>query len=72
MPLFMMGKKSILVIESKALFDNLLSLEKKKNHFIHFNHTNGLLSPESQQTSQRKWIPYRDIQSAHSSLKKRL
>lgn len=50
----MMGKKSILVIESKALFDNLLSLENKKIHFIHFNHTNGLLNPESQQTKQVK------------------
>lgn len=37
------------VIESMALFKNLSSTEKAKVYFIHFNHTNGLLNPESKQ-----------------------
>lgn len=36
------------VIESMNLFKNLPLTEKKKIHFIHFNHTNPLLNPESQ------------------------
>ena len=39
------------VIESMALFENLLSTEKKKIHFIHFNHTNPLLYKESVQSA---------------------
>lgn len=35
------------VVESMALFKNLASFEKKKIHFIHFNHTNQLLNLES-------------------------
>lgn len=35
------------VIESMALFKNLSSAEKKKIHFIHFNHTNPLLRIDS-------------------------
>ncbi len=38
------------VIESMALFENLTASEKKKIHFIHFNHTNPLLNPESVQS----------------------
>ena len=37
------------VIESMALFESLSSLEKKKIHFIHFNHTNALLDIKSEQ-----------------------
>lgn len=36
-----------LVIESLALFQSLPAIEKKKIHFIHFNHTNPLLNPGS-------------------------
>ncbi len=35
------------VIESMALFKGLPSEEKKKIHFIHFNHTNALLDKQS-------------------------
>jgi len=35
------------VIESMALFNNLTSEEKRKIYFIHLNHTNPLLDPES-------------------------
>ncbi|MFD0799672.1 MBL fold metallo-hydrolase [Maribacter chungangensis] len=35
------------IIESMALFKNLPSAEKKKIHFIHFNHTNPLLRADS-------------------------
>ncbi len=38
-----------LVIESMGLFENLAASEKKKIHFIHFNHTNPLLNPKSEQ-----------------------
>jgi len=40
------------VIESMALFENLSSSEKKKIHFIHFNHTNPLLRSNSEQTQK--------------------
>lgn len=36
-----------LVIESLTLFQSLPAIEKKKIHFIHFNHTNPLLNPGS-------------------------
>lgn len=36
------------VIESRALFDSLPETERKKIHFIHLNHTNPLLDPESE------------------------
>ncbi|MBT8221733.1 MAG: MBL fold metallo-hydrolase [Eudoraea sp.] len=35
------------VVESMALFRDLPVAEKNKIHFIHFNHTNPLLNPES-------------------------
>jgi pyrroloquinoline quinone biosynthesis protein B len=35
------------IIESMALFENLTSNEKKKIHFIHFNHTNPVINPDS-------------------------
>lgn len=38
------------VIESMSLFANLSPKEKSKIYFIHLNHTNPLLNPESQQT----------------------
>ncbi len=38
------------VIESLQLFKNLPAVEKSKIYFIHFNHTNPLLNPESAQT----------------------
>ncbi len=44
------------VIESMDLFNNLPASEKKKIHFIHFNHTNPLLiedSPQSQEVLKR-------------------
>lgn len=40
------------VIESMALFKGLSALERKKVHFIHFNHTNPLLRPKSLQTQK--------------------
>lgn len=40
------------VIESLALFQQLPATEKRKIHFIHFNHTNPLLNPESKQTKE--------------------
>ncbi|WP_456866830.1 MBL fold metallo-hydrolase [Galbibacter sp. BG1] len=40
------------VIESMSLFSDLKVSEKKKIHFIHFNHTNLLLNPESKQTKE--------------------
>lgn len=40
------------VIESMALFENLAPSEKNKIYFIHFNHTNPLLNPESRQTKE--------------------
>ncbi len=40
------------VIESMELFKNLPHSEKKKIHFIHFNHTNPLLNPESEQSRE--------------------
>jgi pyrroloquinoline quinone biosynthesis protein B len=33
-----------------ALFANLSQEEKNKIHFIHFNHTNPLLDPQSEQS----------------------
>lgn len=38
------------VIESVALFKTLSAREKEKVHFIHFNHTNPILNPESPQS----------------------
>lgn len=38
------------IIESMALFANLSSKEKSKIYFIHLNHTNPALNPESAQT----------------------
>lgn len=38
------------VIESMALFKNLSILDKKKVHFIHFNHTNPILNATSKQS----------------------
>jgi pyrroloquinoline quinone biosynthesis protein B len=38
------------IIESMKLFKDLSSQEKEKVHFIHFNHTNPALDPESEQT----------------------
>jgi pyrroloquinoline quinone biosynthesis protein B len=35
------------IIESMAIFKNLSSQEKKKIHFIHFNHTNPVINPKS-------------------------
>lgn len=40
------------VIESLALFQQLPATEKRKIHFIHFNHTNPLLNPDSKQTKE--------------------
>jgi len=40
------------VIESMELFKNLLPAEKEKIHFIHFNHTNPLLNPDSEQSKE--------------------
>ncbi|WP_273568631.1 MBL fold metallo-hydrolase [Maribacter halichondriae] len=40
------------VIESIELFENLPTSEKKKIHFIHFNHTNPLLNSESEQSKE--------------------
>ena len=37
------------VVESMALFDGLPAAERAKIQFIHFNHTNPLLKPESDQ-----------------------
>ncbi|WP_297760259.1 MBL fold metallo-hydrolase [uncultured Muriicola sp.] len=37
------------VIESMALFNDLTSAEKGKIYFTHFNHTNPLLTPESEE-----------------------
>lgn len=40
------------VIESLKLFGSLSANEKKKIHFIHFNHTNPLLKEDSSQTME--------------------
>ncbi len=40
------------IIESMDLFKDLPVTEKNKIYFIHFNHTNPLLNPESKQTLQ--------------------
>ena len=40
------------IIESMRLFKDLPSTEKSKIHFIHFNHTNSALNPESNQSKQ--------------------
>lgn len=40
------------VVESMTLFKNLPKSEKAKIHLIHFNHTNPLLYPQSQQTQK--------------------
>ncbi|MDC0008336.1 MBL fold metallo-hydrolase [bacterium] len=39
------------VVESMALFETLPKEEKRKIYFIHFNHTNGLLNPNSEQSN---------------------
>jgi pyrroloquinoline quinone biosynthesis protein B len=38
------------VVESMEMFKNLPARDKKKIHFIHFNHTNKLLIPNSKET----------------------
>jgi len=38
------------VVESLSLFENLPAREKAKVYFIHFNHTNPLLDPESEES----------------------
>jgi len=38
------------VVESMEMFKNLPASDKKKIHFIHFNHTNKLLIPNSKET----------------------
>ncbi|MGK6344320.1 MBL fold metallo-hydrolase [Chryseobacterium sp. DT-3] len=38
------------VVESMEMFKNLSARDKKKIHFIHFNHTNKLLIPNSKET----------------------
>jgi len=40
------------IIESMQMFEGLPKQEKSKIHFIHFNHTNPALDPESEQTKQ--------------------
>ncbi len=40
------------VVESMALFETLSESEKAKIHFIHFNHTNGLLDIDSEQSKK--------------------
>lgn len=40
------------VVESMELFKNLSPREKKKVHFIHFNHTNPLLNNKSKQAQE--------------------
>ena len=40
------------VIESMALFKDLPPSEKEKVYFIHFNHTNPLLDPNSEQSKE--------------------
>ncbi|PIH00724.1 hypothetical protein CS542_03815 [Pedobacter sp. IW39] len=40
----------MLVVESMELFKNLPLKEKDKIYFIHLNHTNPLLNPDSGQT----------------------
>lgn len=47
------------VIESMALFKTLPAREKEKVHFIHFNHTNPILNPESIQTKQVEEAGYK-------------
>jgi len=42
------------VIESMELFASLSAEEKSKIHFIHFNHTNPLLNPQSEQAQKVK------------------
>jgi len=38
------------VVESMKLFDRLSSKDKAKVHFIHFNHTNPMLHPDSEES----------------------
>ena len=40
------------VVESMSLFSDLSDEEKRKIHFIHFNHTNPLLNKDSKETKQ--------------------
>jgi len=40
------------IIETMELFKNLSDEDKKKIHFIHFNHTNPVLNKDSKQTKQ--------------------
>jgi pyrroloquinoline quinone biosynthesis protein B len=46
------------VIESMELFKNLPPEEKSKIHFIHFNHTNPLLIPDSEQAEKVREAGY--------------
>ena len=47
------------VIESRALFDSLPETERNKIHFIHLNHTNPLLDPESEASNTLRESGYR-------------
>ena len=40
------------IIESMALFSGLSDKEKRKIYFIHFNHTNPVINPESKEAQQ--------------------
>ena len=40
------------IIESMALFSGLTDEEKRKIYFIHFNHTNPVINPESKEARQ--------------------
>ena len=46
------------VIESIEMFKNLSTKEKSKIHFIHMNHTNPLLKPESKESKQIKKLGF--------------
>ena len=50
------------VSESMQLFDGLPGSEKSKIHFIHFNHTNPLLNPNSKETKDLLKKGYRIAQ----------
>jgi pyrroloquinoline quinone biosynthesis protein B len=38
------------IVESLSLFESLDAVDRKKIYFIHFNHTNPLLNPESDES----------------------
>lgn len=48
-----------LVVESMSLFEDLDQEDKKKIHFIHFNHTNPLIDPESEASRTLKVAGYK-------------